>query len=61
MQGGIKSRGTKMSVLINLHGDSKSMTKAFFFFFLRKAAWLLDVSKLEDVRNPSDHTTHLSI
>lgn len=37
MQGGIKSRGTKMSVLINLHGDSKSMTKAFFFFFFAQS------------------------
>lgn len=31
MHGGIKSRGTKMSVLINLHGSSKSMTKSCFF------------------------------
>lgn len=41
--GGIKSRGTKMSVLINLHGGSKSMTKSCFFFFsssAKPARWM---------------------
>lgn len=53
----IKSRGTKMPVLINLHGSSRSMTNACS----------LDVSKMdhlsgaEDARNPSDHSTRPSM
>lgn len=39
----IKSRGTKMSVLINLHGGSKSMTKSCFWAQSLPA----DVSKME--------------
>lgn len=45
LQEGIKSRGTKMSVLINLHGSSKSMAKSRFL----TPGLPVDVSKMDRI------------
>lgn len=64
MQGGIKSRGTKMSVLINLHGDSKSMTKAFFFFFFcakLPGCWMYPNWKTSETHQITPHTFRFKV